>query len=223
MTIGVLIYVIVYMGILVAYFFSETSGNFKRRVINKCILAAMFTALALYLSVTNRQFAQTSGIILMFGILFAALGDVLLLWDFTKGGASFSVGNIILFAAYYVYFGENGVPFSAVWWFLLLHLAFLAFWYYLMKSGWINFGKYGIKMILYLWSVMLHGTLSIAGLTQLQDPKSLLMFIGSILFMISDWFICLHKFKYTKSKAVHRLNSGTYFTGLILIALSCGF
>ena len=41
--------------------------------------------------------------------------------------------------------------------------------------------------------------------------------------MISDYLISLHKFKYLKSKAILRLNSGTYFTGLLLAALCYTF
>jgi uncharacterized membrane protein YhhN len=220
MTATLILFSILYLGGLIAYFFSETSGNYERRVVNKCFLAGMFLAIGWGGLIESAAF-DAVGILLAFGLLFSALGDVLLLKSFTFGGISFGVGNVILFLSYLFYLKGKGIPFSSYWWFLIILVLFIAVWMYLEKSKWIQFGKYGINMHLYLFSVMLHGTLSIAGLFFLHDPKSVLLFVGSILFMISDWFISLHKFKYKESKWVLRTNSGTYFLGLLLIALSC--
>ncbi len=219
MTATLICYVIVYLGSLIAYFFSETSGNFARRCVNKIIMAGMFLAIGFGGLIENGMIPTALGITLAIGLLFAAIGDAALLWSFTLGGISFGIGNVTLFIAYLQYLSFMGVSFSQYWWFLIIYVIFCATWLILMKTGWIDFDKYGIKMVLYLFSVMLHGTLSIAGCFCLQDPRSLLMFIGSIFFMISDWFISLHKFKYKESKLVHRCNSGTYFFGMLLIAL----
>ncbi len=212
---------VLYLGGLVSYFFSETSGNYERRVVNKCFLAALFLAIGWGGLLDSGVIASAYGIFLALGLLLSALGDVLLLKSFSLGGFSFGFGNVFLFVAYLIYLTKNGISFSSYWWFLIPMVVFNGLWVYLGKSGWIAFGKYETKMYPYLFSVMLHGTLSIAALFQLHDSQSVLLFVGSILFMISDWFISLHKFKYKESKLVLRINSGTYFVGLLLIALSC--
>lgn len=223
MTATVILLVVLYLGALVSYFFSETSGNFERRAVNKILMAGMFLTLGLGGLLEASYIPSVLGFLLGFGLLFSAGGDVALLWNFTIGGIIFGVGNLTIFAAYLVYLTKHGIAFSQYWWFLIIFAIFAGVWFYLWKSGWIDFGKIGVKMYLYLFTVMMHGTLSIAGLCFLHDANSILLFVGSILFMISDWFISLHKFKYKDSKVILRFNSGTYFVGLLLMALGCRF
>jgi len=79
--------------------------------------------------------------------------------------------------------------------------------------------QYPPVMIAYLCSVMSHGFTGLALMVYLPGQYTLLG-VGSILFMLSDFVITFHKFRCPENKWVLRLNSGLYFTGLLLIVLS---
>ena len=221
-----IIFIFAYLGVMVAYFFSETAGNHNRRKVNKIILASMFI---LHAFVEMFRLHLWGGLFTwcFIGMVFCFIGDVWLLWSFTKGGISFAIGNFILFFFELRFFAAQGLKFSQYWWFLLIFAALIGTFLYLWFGGWyIKSSKKELRYAFpaYIMSVTLHGTLSIAGLFLLKPaPTNFLICCGFILFMISDYFISLHKFKYLKSKAILRLNSGTYFTGLLLAALSYTF
>lgn len=227
MTIYMVAFICIYVATTVSYFFSETSGNFKRRATNKIILASLFMCYSIFEFFHLGYGFGSIQFECLIGVFFAFLGDVLLLWSFSKGGTAFGVGNVILFCYELQYFAENGLAFRDYWWFLIILAVVLTIWAYLWYGGWYDYSKKPVMKWLfapYIVSVTLHGTLSIAGLFVLPfSAKSILLCCGLILFMISDYFISLHKFKYTESKAILRLNSGTYFIGLMLVALSFSF
>lgn len=224
MSIPILIFIVVYMATTIAYLFSETSGNFKRRAINKICLASMFLIYATYATIRHGNLGVTLQSLCLIGVFFCFVGDVWLLWSFSKGGFSFALGNVILFAYEIMYFKEHGLKFSQYWFFIIPLVILIGVQSYLIAHDWYDMEK-EMKMAFpfYLLSVSLHGTLSLVGLIYLHDVKSLLLLIGLILFMISDYFIVLHKFKFKDSKLVLRCNSFSYFTGLMLVALSFSF
>ncbi len=224
MTTPMIIFVVAYVLVTISYFFSETSGNFKRRAVNKIFLATMFLIYAAVEMIRLRMFG-TLQLIAFFGVIFSYIGDVWLLWDFKKGGASFAVGNVILFVYLNLYYYSAGLTIKNYWWFIILFLALVEGFKYLAKTGWYEHlkGKMVKDFTLYISSVTLHGTLGLVGLFYLHDIKSVLLCAGLFLFMVSDYFISLHKFKYIDSKAILRCNSGTYFIGLMLVVLSFSF
>ncbi len=222
-----IIFIVAYLALLVSYFFSETSGNFKRRAINKIVMATAFITYIAFEMFHFGRWGDPIMIELFIGIFFAYLGDVLLLWSFSKGGVSFAIGNGIIFASMIKFVMAKGLAFENFWWFLLIFAIFFGTFLILWYKGWYDYEeKPMMKNVfpLYIATVSLHGTLSIAALIMLPFSWNvLLLCVGLILFMISDYFISLHKFKYKESKAILRLNSGTYFLGLMLAAVSFSF
>ena len=221
-----IIFAIVYICVMISYFFSETSGNFKRRAINKITLASMFWGYALFEMIHQGLFS-TLFFMLFIGITFSYWGDIWLLWDFTKGGMVFAVGNVIIAGFIVSYMTEIGVPFISYWWAILLIGFFVGLFIVLYKKGFYKYLKppFVYAFTPYIISVASHGCLSLAlifvtGAMGLCTAKLALIFFGSMLFMISDYFIAWHNFRDKYSKAILRLNSGTYFTGLLLIVLS---
>ena len=229
MTMATILYVVVYVVVLFFYFFSETSGDLKRRSINKTILAVMFMAYAIFgtvFNILNQGPFIAISILLLVALVFCMIGDIVLLTDFTKGGIFFSVGNILLMIFNMLYLYSNGVAVVKWCWFPVVLLAIWGSYMIVKRKGYISFGKMDKPFSAYLLGVTLHGSLSIVGLLWLQDLKSVLIFAGSILYMISDYFISVATFKHpnyleTKAGKVSlRCNSLTYFVGLILIAVS---
>ena len=90
-------FIIAYLTVLCLYFFSETSGNFKRRAVNKIVLAVLFEAYAVAAYLLHSPLFSMR-MILPIGLFFAFLGDIFLLWSFVRGGICFSIGNFCLLA-----------------------------------------------------------------------------------------------------------------------------
>ena len=77
-------------------------------------------------------------------------------------------------------------------------------------------------MPIYVTTVTSHGMLSMAVASAVGGIHMILLAAGLVLFMISDYFLTTHKF-IKHEKWVLRCNSGTYFTGMLLAAVSFTF
>ena len=212
-----IVFIILYLGTLFSYFFSETSGKFKRRVVNKTILASLFLLYFLAAFGRNYQLASFHAIAIA-AFLFAWLGDVFLLFSFMKGGVLFMISNSFFIAYEILLCRTLDIRFSDIWWFVPLLAAVWGSFFILYRKGWLKI-PYRI-FVFYIATVTTHGTLGIAMTAAYPNAKMALLGLGLALFMVSDYFLALYTFRYKGSKAVLRLNSGTYFTGMLLAALS---
>ncbi|MCQ2462876.1 MAG: lysoplasmalogenase [Clostridia bacterium] len=224
-----IIFSVVYIALLISYLFSETSGNFKRRAVNKIAMASMFLIYAVVEFV--RPLAGENGMlcvpsiekcVIIAAFFFAWLGDVLLLWSFMKGGIAFIVSNL-LFSVYLIrVIYSNRIPFVRMLPSVIIYVLLIGTVIALYKTKKIDFGKIGGAMVIYLASVTLHGSMSIGVLINVQQTHITLLCCGLILFMISDYFLTTDKFIHP-AKWVLRCNSATYFSGLLLACLSMSY
>ena len=214
-----IVYSVIYLGVLVAYFFSETSGNHKRRSINKIVLASMFLIPCIVGYIMNFNSLDYS-LILLIGLVLCFIGDVLLLFSFTKGGISFMIGNILISAYLVIHILQNNVPhiypIVAVILFLIAGSTFIT----LATKKVINLRNMFVPISFYILSVTLHGLLGLSLLVYYHNIHYILFSVGLALYMVSDYFLMTYKFKYPSKKWVLRCNSGTYFVGMLLVALS---
>ncbi len=217
-----IIFCVAYLIVLVCYFFSETSGNHKRRVVNKCIMATMFLAYFVFESLRNGYWQQSGFALCIVAFFFSWLGDVLLLFSFLYGGISFMIGNIFFVAHLIVVASQNAVTFGQVWWAIPLFVIAASVCYILHFTKKVDFKKIGILMPVYVTTVTAHGMLSMAVASAIGGVHMTLLSMGLVLFMISDYFLTTHKFIHHE-KWVLRCNSGTYFTGMLLAAVSFTF
>lgn len=218
MNIAVISFIIIYLVALFCYFFSETSGNLKRRSINKIILASMFLVFGIVVYFINYNFFSYH-LIMLIAIIFAFLGDVYLLYSFTKGGILFIVSNVLFFIYECVLIGVNNIHFYNIWWFILLFIVLFGTFCMLTKKKILNFKNKSKAILTYVFSVTLQGTLGLALALYYLNTKMILFGIGLALFMISDYFLMIHKFKFHKNWIL-RSNSACYFVGLLLVVLS---
>ena len=56
-------FIIAYLTVLCLYFFSETSGNFKRRAVNKIALAVLFEGYAVGAYLLQKPGGEVSGLV----------------------------------------------------------------------------------------------------------------------------------------------------------------
>lgn len=220
------IYIILYSLVLLLYLYTETTGNMKLRAPNKIILALGFLIPSYIFFFTNARFDYKSyEVLLLFGLLFAFIGDVTLLFDFKTGGYFFMAGNIIFSTFQFIHLIDNGIPFSTFFYIFIAYIVFMGL-IILGAKAWkrFNAGSMFAPIMAYLGSITLSGFMAIANLIYLSSITTVLLFsIGILLFMISDFFLMIRKFAIRHNNIMLRMNSLTYFGGMLLIAVSMFF
>jgi uncharacterized membrane protein YhhN len=99
---------------------------------------------------------------------------------------------------------------------ILFYLSLYCLFIYLSQKKKFNFNKYKYPVLTYLGVVTING---IMATTLLLSANNIMFSIGIVLFMISDYILMIHKFKNSHNRLL-QANSGCYFIGLLLIALS---
>ena len=217
-----IVFVIIYLAALCCYFYTRTSDNIKHRAINKYFMATMYLVLAIVVFINKYEFASYQTL-LMAALILAWLGDVFLVFDFGRGGDFFLAGNIcfVLFEQI-ILVDKGGYWFNDFAWTYVvagLMLAFVIF----ATGRWperIKMGKMRWPMIFYLSSIFMHGITGLALIIMMPGTAYAMLGLGSFLFMISDIDLNIYKFIFDNNKWLVRLNSLTYFGGLLLIVLS---
>ncbi len=211
------IFIMIYLPLLVMYLFSKTSGNFKRRATNKIVLASQFLLCGLYSFSLKEKFFPL--IILMVALFFSYVGDVVLLWDFKRGGYAFMTGNVLyciylLVIHYQYHLWQLSIVLTVI---VLLYLLYR----YFVKSKILDLG--GMEAFnIYMITVISHGSMGAVMALFTGINTNRVLGIGLLLFMISDFFISFQNFYHKESDLIKRCNSLTYFTGMMLIALYIG-
>ena len=217
-----IIFIAVYLIALCCYFKTRTSGNIRHRAINKYFMATMYLVLAFVTFFNKYEFASYQ-LLLMAALILAWLGDIFLVFDFNRGGDFFLAGNIC-FTLYEqaVLIDKGGYRFNDfAWTFVVvgLMLAIVIF----ATGRWpekIRMGKMRWPMIFYLSSIFMHGITGLALMIKMPGTSYAMLGLGSFLFMVSDIDLNVYRFILNNNKWLIRLNSLTYFGGLLLIVLS---
>ena len=198
----------------------------------KTLTSVFFIATAIAAFYTNfRQSAFSIENIDMFllflgGLIFGLIGDILLdckiLYPqddapYTYAGmASFAVGHVLYISAIAMYFGGFN------WWGFLVGIvlaaAFMCVSIFVMK---MDFGKYLIPTILY--SVLLIGFMCQSFCACINDGWSgvtVLIFVASIVFLLSDVVLSMTYFEGKDSKAMIIVNHVLYYAAQFMLAMS---
>lgn len=215
------VFIAIYLIALCCYFKTRTSDNKKARAINKYIMATMYLVFATVIFFRRYEFASYQTL-LMAALILAWLGDIFLVFDFNRGGDFFLAGNICFVLYEQIVLVDHGYWFNDFAWTFIAAAAMLAV--VIFASGrWpdkIKMGKMRWPMTFYLSSIFMHGMTGLALIILLPGTNYALMGLGSVLFMISDIDLNLYRFVFNNNKWLVRINSLTYFTGLLLIVLS---
>lgn len=216
------IFSVIYLLFLFAYFITRVGNNMKLRAINKYILASMYLVYAIVMFFLN----DLSNIhyVLLLALLFAFLGDVLLVFSFSKGGMCFLLSNITFSLFYLINIIEYKIPFFNYFWIFILSIILICLFLFLSNKypQKIKLGKMKYPMTLYLTSITLHGLFGLVSAIFISTTSFVLMGIGSLLFMLSDYILTIDRFIIKNNKWIIRSNSLTYFVGLLLIVVSIG-
>ena len=215
-------FIVIYLAALCCYFKTRTSGNIKHRAINKYLMATMYLVLAIVTFFNKYEFASYQTL-LMAALILAWLGDIFLVFDFGRGGDFFLAGNVCFtFYEQIILVDKGGYWFNDFAWTYVVVALMLAI--VIFSTGrWpekIKMGKMRWPMIFYLSSIFMHGITGLALMIMLPGTNYVMLGLGSFLFMISDIDLNVYRYIMNNNKWLIRLNSLTYFCGLLLIVLS---
>ena len=215
------VFIAIYLIALCCYFKTRTSDNKKARAVNKYIMATMYLIFAIVVFFKRYEFASYQTL-LMAALILAWLGDVFLVFDFGRGGDFFLAGNICFVLYEQMVLVDHGYWFNDFAWTYIVAGLMLAVVIY-ATGRWpdtVKMGKMRWPMIFYLSSIFMHGITGLALLLLLPGTNYAIMGLGSVLFMFSDIDLNLYRYVFNNNKWLVRVNSLTYFVGLLLIALS---
>ena len=216
------VFIAIYLIALCCYFYTRTSEKKKARAINKYLMATMYLTLAWVTFFNKYEFASYQ-LLLMAALILAWLGDIFLIFDFNRGGDFFLAGNIC-FTLYEqaVLIDKGGYWFNDFAWTYVVAGLMLAV--AIFASGrWpekIKMGRMRWPMMFYLSSIFMHGITGLALMTMMSGTAYAMLGLGSFLFMISDIILNCYRYIFNNNKWLIRVNSLTYFIGLLLIVLS---
>lgn len=217
-----IIFSVIYALFLCAYFVTRVGDNIKYRAINKYILATMYLVYAIVMFHTKNLLGYHY--VLMAALFLAYLGDLFLVFDLNRGGDFFLAGNICFATFYLASLTRYAVPFVNYFWVFIVWAALITTFVVLARKfpNVIKLGKMKYPMAFYLSSITLHGLLGLVSAIFIGTTPIVVMGIGSVLFMASDYILTVDRFIIQKNKWIVRCNSLTYFGGLLLIVLSMG-
>ena len=215
------IFVIVYLLALICYLLTRVAENRLLRIINKYLMATMYFVLAIIVFFKRYELISINTILLI-ALLFAYLGDLILVFNFMKGGISFLIGNIFFSIYEQIILYKNGYTLINTFWTFLI--AIIAVYLFnracIRKPNVFKINKDKPAILLYLLSILTHGLNGLCILIHLSEIRYTLLGMGSFLFMISDIILISYKYIFGENKWLVRTNSITYFVGMLLIVLS---
>ena len=215
------VFLIVYFAALFCYLFTRNGDNKLYRALNKYVMAFMYLGLSIYVFFTKYSFVSYQSL-LQAALFLAFLGDVFLVFDFNRGGDFFLSGNVCFIIYEQIILAANGYKLADfIWIYIVAGLMLLAFIFACQKwPDVIKIGKMRWPMTFYLSSIFTHGISGLAMMLMLPGTNFVMMGLGSFLFMLSDMILTSYKFIFDNNVWLVRLNSLTYFTGILLIVLA---
>ena len=159
-------------------------------------------------------------ILLVVGLFFAALGDLLLVFMdnsncFIAGVLSFAVASSLLSVYAIVYFAWSFwalIPFA-----VLIFLNTLC-----QIKNVYSFRSMVVYLNVYTVCVVLCGSLGLVNAISVGSTQAVLFGVGCLMYMCSDFCLGMYLLKY-KKVALDIVNTLLYFPGMLLIALSLVF
>lgn len=158
---------------------SITSGLFV-------ILGTINLIVALKNNIKNKRFA----IIMLVGLVFAMLGDIILELHFILGAGLFAIGHVFYFIAYcnLIKFRWKDLIFGSI--------IFVPVTLFIIFAPIFNFGGLVMEIVCIVYAIIISCMVgkAISNFIHYKSPLTLIIMIGSILFMISDFMLLLNVF-----------------------------
>jgi uncharacterized membrane protein YhhN len=156
------------------------------------------------------------GDLIFWGLILSLFGDVFIMLPkqkFKEGLFSFLAAHILYIAAFWQ--GVDKINLISI----IPFLIFAAGYFYLTYN---SYGKYFLPVLFYIFVITIMGISALNRLIELTNQMSILILIGSLLFMVSDSVLAWNKFK-KEFKSAEVIILSSYFAAQYLFALSILF
>lgn len=186
----------------------------------KSITSALFVLMGIvnfgYLLLTKGKDIRFPSIMLT-GLVFAMLGDIILEVEFIVGAALFAIGHVFFFVAYcfLVKFKWTDLIYGAI--------IFVPAVLFITLAPIFDFGGALMEVVCVVYAIIISCMVgkSIANLVREHSIPNLVILCGSVLFFISDLMLLLNIF--AKLPVVGMICLATYYPAEILLAVSILF
>lgn len=151
--------------------------------------------------------------LILSALIFSLCGDVFIMLQTEnpiKGLVAFLIAHIFYTAAFF----QDIESFQPL--ILIPVFVYAAIFYIYLHKG---LNKLRIPVLSYTIVISLMGSMAVNRYVNVQDEKSLLAFTGAVLFLVSESFWAINRFKKSFAWA-EIIILGTYFSAQILLALS---
>ena len=157
---------------------------------------------------------------ILIGLIFSLCGDVSLMFMDRK--KPFLIGLILFILAHIVYIIVFSALSSVSYLDIISTAVLLLIGFLIFKIFSPNLGKMKIPVIFYILiiSVMVNRAFSVLISSKVEHIKGIMIFIGAILFYISD--VMLASARFWRTWKYHRISLAFYYSGQFLIAASAG-
>lgn len=209
-----IINVLLIMGILLGDICYITLGGLLAKGLTSGLFLLLGLVNLVYLIIDKRKDLKFP-IIMLCGLLFAMLGDIILNIHFISGAILFAIGHVFYFIAY-------SFILKFKWIDLLFGFAiFIPALLFITLVPIFDFGGVLMEIVCVVYALVISLMVgkSLSNFVRERNPKNLLILIGSILFFFSDLMLLLNVFG-SLGKAVDILCLATYYPAECLLAFS---
>ncbi len=221
---GLIVALIVIVGLAVDILFirSEFAEEMKKATVLKGLASFFFVLLGIYAYVLN---ATSGGLLILIGLIFGMLGDILLnMRNLYEGGTSnkvFALGILAFLTGHILYIVFLLGHAESHYWMMPVFTVVLAALLIppLMKQ--IEAPSKGLKIFGYVYLTIVIAMLcsAITMWASLGTSALTVVFtLGALLFVVSDFVMIYNSFGKKKTHALRATNLLTYYAGQLLIA-----
>lgn len=185
----------------------------------KAIASALFLVLGginLYFVLKNKVANKKFSIIILVGLFFAMLGDILLEINFMIGAIFFAIGHIFFFVSYCFLNGFKAT--DLIYGLVIIVPAVLL----ITLAPFFDFGGIVMEILCICYAVIISFMLgkALANFVKNKNAINLVILLGSFLFFFSDLMLLFNVFSNIGGSVFGCLCLGTYYPAEVLLALS---
>ncbi|HLV14879.1 MAG TPA: lysoplasmalogenase [Xanthomarina sp.] len=170
-----------------------TSSFAEIAALNYLAKPALLTSLIFFFWKQSKQIEKNTRIMILCALIFSLIGDILLM--FVNLSGNYFIGGLLAFLTAHIFyvlvFLKQRNPSKNSLGFIGFMLAYGMLLFYLLQDG---LGQMLIPVILYMLVILSMATSAFLRQGNVVKNNYILVFIGAILFMISDSILALNKF-----------------------------
>ena len=201
---------------IVLYIYRNFIGGYKMKGFCSFIFVLLGIVNLIYCLI-NKIDGKIFPVLILCGLVFGMIADVVLSFNFIIGAAIFALGHVLYFAAFTMLHKFEARDLIAVF-------CILAFSIIMILLPIYDFGSKLMFIVIIAYAVIISLMLSKALMNAVSTKKTMeiILFIGSLLFYVSDFMLLLSIFSGEKNFS-SLVCCYTYWPGQILIAFSLYF